>query len=450
VTSPSFPMRRLLLLPAVALVLLGGPVLAMEDPGTPPAAYSEVPAAPAGETVQAGWTSAPTPVDANLVGVKWDGDPEAAFTVEVQSPDGTWAKPTPIEGGNEADEGTQDATAAAAHPGTTSEPVWVGENVTNVRVSLTSGEAADVKVAAVDSTPEADVPAGSAAALGDIIPHIDGPSRYAFAAALFGVALLLGAMALGWTPWRSRRLMRMLPLAAVAILLAACVPPAPTIPDGTVQPGIYSRETWGARPYGNAGCSATPDIAPALKFAVVHHTVNSNDYSSSQVASMIRGIQSYHMDANGYCDIAYNFIVDKFGGIFEGRAGGIANPVIGGHTGGFNTGSVGVALLGTYTSVQPSDAEWNSLVHLLRWRLSVGHVNANAPFTTTVASSPCNCQRWAPGTVVTIPVSVVGHRDLDFTECPGDAFWPRLGALRDQVQAGTVFPPPPPPTTTTT
>ena len=90
---------------------------------------------------------------------------------------------------------------------------------------------------------------------------------------------------------------------------------------------------------------------------------------------MVRGIQSYHMDANGYCDIAYNFLIDKYGQIFEGRDGGIDKPVIGGHAGGFNTGSVGVALIGDYSTVKPTDAQWQALVHLLRWRLSVGGVD---------------------------------------------------------------------------
>ena len=162
---------------------------------------------------------------------------------------------------------------------------------------------------------------------------------------------------------------------------------------------------------------------------------------------MVRAIQAYHMDADGYCDIAYHFLVDKYGQIFEGRAGGIDQPVIGGHAGGFNSGSVGVALIGDYTSVKPTQAQWSALVSLLRWRFSVARVDPSQGFFQTVASSPCNCQRWPAGTHVAFSSTIVWHREVDQTACPGDAFAPDLTNLRIQVQSGIVIPPP---TTTTT
>jgi len=441
--SPRVLLRRLLVVPAAALLLLGIPVLAVAQTAPPPATTVEVPVAP-DQAVEAGWTSAPTPVDANLLGVTWDGDPAAEFTVEVQASDGTWSSATGVESDvdGQAEEGSKDAVKAALDPRIASEPVWVGDDAQAVRVSLTSGTATDVAVAAVDA-PSAPAPDGSAGALAEFVPSIDGAGRYVFAGALLATALLVGLVAFGWSPWRSRRVRRVAPLVVVALVLAACVPVAPPKPvtNGSTMPGIYTRDIWGARPF---ACAGGPEYAPQLKFGVVHHTVNSNSYSAQSVASMIRGIQAYHMDANGYCDIAYHFIVDKYGGIWEARAGGMSLPVIGGHSGGFNTGSTSVALLGDYSNIQPPAGQWNAMVHLLQWRLSVGGVHPNAPFTTTVASSPCNCQRWAPGTTVTIPVSLVGHRDLDYTACPG-AVWNQLGQLRDQVAAGWVAP-----TTTTT
>src|SRR5581483_2410503 len=92
-----------------------------------------------------------------------------------------------------------------------------------------------------------------------------------------------------------------------------------------------------------------------------------------------------------------------------------------------------------------NDAQWNALVLLLRWRLSVARVDPTQGFWQTVGSSPCNCQRWAVGTSVFLPNAIVGHRDVDFTDCPGAAFYPELTLLRQQVQSGIVFPP----TTTT-
>lgn len=433
-------------------MLLGAPVLAAENPTPPTPTYDVVSVAPAGETVQQGWTSAPTPVDASLVGVKWEGDPNTKFTVEVRSTGGEWTKPTPIEGGNETDRGTQDAAGAASVSGSVSDPVWVGEDATAVRVAVTSGAASDVSLAAVDAAP-ATAPSGSAGALGGIVPRIDGPGRYAFAIALFALAALLVAFAFGLSPWRSRRARRVIAIGALSALgLTACVP----IPDGSTPPFIHGRAEWGAQQFGTgpAPCPGGPEYANSLRFAVVHHTVNSNNYSEAQVPAMIRSIQEYHMNANGYCDIAYNFVVDRFGGVWEARDGGITNPVIGGHAGGFNYGSVGVALLGNYQSVQPSGAEWNSLVHLLRWRLSAARVDPTQGFWQTVASSPCNCQRFPVGSSWFFGNAIVWHQTVDYTECPGNAFAPRLAELQSAVQAGIVIPPLPPaptvPTSTTT
>lgn len=440
-------MRRLLLLPAALLVLLGGPVLAVESttPATP--TTDEVPVAPADQTVAEGWQSAPTPVDANVVGVSWEGDTAAEFTIEVLRANGTWTPATAVEGDSDSqvDEGTGDAVGAATIEGTASDPIWIGDDATAVRVTLADGTASNVSIEAVDSS-AADPPPGSAAALGGFVPAIDGPQRYLFAGALLAAAALLAAIALGWSPWRRTAVRRaVLVVLAGALVVSACRPAPPA--NGTVQPAIIARTQWSARPFGTGPvtCGAPSMAAGGLRFAVVHHTAGTNNYSPQQSASIVRGIQSYHMNANGFCDVAYHFLIDKYGQIFEGRDGGITNPVIGGHAGGFNTGSVGVALLGDFTSIKPSNAQWQALVHLLRWRLSVGYVNPAAGFWQTVASSPCNCQKWPVGTSVYLPNAIVTHRDVDHTGCPGNAFYTELGTLRSQVQSGIVFPP----TTTT-
>jgi hypothetical protein len=441
-------MRRLLIVPAAALVLLGGPVLATEATTPPPATTNEVAVAPAGQTVQPGWTSESTPVDANLVGVEWDGDPAAEFTVEAQHADGSWEPASPVgtDADNQPDAGTKDAASVAQDTSLASEPVWVGDDATAVRVALTSGEAANVTVAAVNADPAAS-PSGSAGANAGWFPAVRGSGRYLFAGALFAIAALLVALAFGWSPWRRRSLrLLVLPMLA-ALVLAACIPPPPSGGGSGIaepQPAMFTRGDWGARPF---SCAGGPEYASSLKFAVVHHTVNSNNYQPGDSAAMVRAIQAYHMDVNGYCDIAYHFVIDKYGQIFEGRDGGIDRPVIGGHAGGFNTGSTGVALLGDYSNVNATPAQWEALVHLLRWRLSVGGVDPSLGFWHTVGESPCNCQNWPPGTVVHFDNAIVGHRDVDQTACPGNTFYPQLGNLREQVQSGIVIPPP---TTTTT
>jgi hypothetical protein len=426
-------MRRLLILPALALVLLGTPVLAL-DQHPPPATTQHVPVAPAAQTERAGFRSASTPVHANLVGVEWQGDPAATFTVDVLDSRGTWTSTSTLASDAEADPATKDVLHAAATRGGlhATEPVWLGNDVDAVQVHVVSGQAAGLQVAAV-SAPVAGAPSGSAGALGGWVPPVSGSDRDLFAGALFGSAALLGAVALGWSPWRRRRhrRVRMVAVLAVAAVGIASCASSPPIPGGS-QPAITSRSAWGARAF---DCAGGPQYAPSLQFAVVHHTVNSNTYSPTDSPAIVRAIQAYHMDTNGFCDIAYNFLVDQYGQIFEGRDGGITQPVIGAHAGGFNSGSVGVALIGDFTTAPVPSAMFSSLVSLLAWRLPVGGVDPQQSFSHTVSSSPCNCMRWPVGTTVTFPNSIVGHRDVDYTECPGDQMWNRLGELRADVEA---------------
>ena len=118
-----------------------------------------------------------------------------------------------------------------------------------------------------------------------------------------------------------------------------------------------------------------PKYAASVQFAVVHHTAGNNSYTASQSAAIVRGIEVYHVKGNGWNDIGYNFLVDKYGQVFEGRYGGVDKNVIGAHAEGFNTGSTGVALLGTYGSAGPSAAARTALANLLAWRLDLAHID---------------------------------------------------------------------------
>lgn len=444
-------MRRLLLLPALALVLMGAPVLALQSTAPPVPTTEDLPVSAPVEQVAEGWVSTETPVDATLMGVRWNGDPGAEFTVEVQRADGTWDAAEGIAGDDtEPDAGTPDAARQATQPGPehATDPVWLGEDATAVRVGLEAGAASDVTVAAIDSS-AAVAPSGSAGALG-VLGIVDGPDRYGFALALLGLALLLVACAFRWSPRRLTRGRVPAFVALGAIVLAACVPaappPPPAPPTGTPpgQPAMTSRASWG----GDLAfkCAGGPVSATSLKFAVVHHTAGSNSYAPGNSVGIIRGIYAYHVNTLGYCDVAYNFFVDKYGQIFEGRWGGTDKPIIGGHSGGFNTSSTGIAVLGNYQTSNVPAAGWDAVVRLLRWKLSVHGVDPALGFSTVVASSPCGCMHWPAGTLVSFPNAIVGHRELDATLCPGGSFFAQFGALRSQVQSGISIPPP---TTTT-
>ena len=122
--------------------------------------------------------------------------------------------------------------------------------------------------------------------------------------------------------------------------------------------------------------AAPPRYAKSVAFAVVHHTAGSNDYTRGQSRRRSSAaIELYHVRGNGWNDIGYNFLVDKYGQVFEGRAGGIDRNVIGAHAEGFNTGSVGVALIGNYSATVDRPAAEHALVGLLAWRLDVAHVD---------------------------------------------------------------------------
>jgi len=430
-------MRRLLLIPAALLVLVGSPVLALENTPPPPVTSEAVPVVAPDVAVGPGWESPVTATDATLVGVSWEGDPAASFAVEVQYSDGNWTKAEGLINDIGTDSGTAEAARVDAIGNQGTEPVWVGSDATAVRVVVESGSVSDVTLNAVTSEVTG-APSGAAGALASALSLPSGTERFAFGGALLLIAAVLVAIALGWSPRRDRLRLTAL-LAVVALTLVACrpPPPAPTPLDGSVQPAITGRGAWGARGF---ACGSV-DYAPALKFAVVHHTAGSNNYNADASPAIIRGIQNYHMDALGYCDIAYNFLIDKYGQIFEGRAGGINRAVNAAHAGGFNTASAGVALFGDYTSISPPAAQWNSLVHLLRWRLSVAGINPALGFSTTARGSPCNCARWGEGAAVSFPSAILGHRDLNKTACPGNTFYPQLDSIRTQVQSGIVIPP---------
>ena len=128
-------------------------------------------------------------------------------------------------------------------------------------------------------------------------------------------------------------------------------------------PAIVTRAAWGAN---EEIVRARPSLAPAVRLAVIHHTAGTNSYTRAQAAAIVRGIEVYHVQGNGWNDIGYNFLVDRFGTVYEGRGGGIERNVIGAHAEGFNTGTTGIALLGNYLSAVPTPAQQNALAGLAR------------------------------------------------------------------------------------
>ena len=202
----------------------------------------------------------------------------------------------------------------------------------------------------------------------------------------------------------------------------------PILNAGPGQPPIIARQGW-------AGGQARPVHAPTfgtVDLAFVHHTVNPNGYSAAQVPALLLSIFYYHVQVRGFWDIAYNFIIDLYGGIWEARAGGIDMAVIGAHAGAYNTESTGIAVLGDFMNVVPSQAAMASLQRLLAWKLSLHGLPAQGQVTVVVNPASAFYTPFPPGAHVSLP-RIAGHREGDSTDCPGNALYAQLPSVRSQV-----------------
>ena len=193
------------------------------------------------------------------------------------------------------------------------------------------------------------------------------------------------------------------------------------------SPPIVSRSAWGADESIRKGA---PQYAPAIRFASVHHTAGPNSYSPAQAAAIMRAIEVYHVKSNGWNDIGYNFLVDRYGTVYEGRYGGIDRNVIGAYARGFNTGSTGVAVIGTFSAAAIPAAAETSLEKLLAWRLDLAHVDPVSTLTFVSGGS----ERYRAGVPVVLR-AVSGHRDTGLTTCPGDLLYARLDTIAAKTQA---------------
>ncbi len=187
----------------------------------------------------------------------------------------------------------------------------------------------------------------------------------------------------------------------------------------TPKPVIYSRAQWGADERLRSGSPGYHEVHAGF----VHHTVNANSYTKDEVPAMLRSIYAYHTRSRGWSDVGYNYLVDRFGRIWEGRAGGVDRPVVGAHTLGYNENSFAMSAIGNFEQVRPSEAVVQAYGALFAWKLSLHGVDA-------ASGSQKVGNRSFP--------AVNGHRDAGSTACPGAFLYQRLGdirALADAAQA---------------
>ncbi|MDI3390231.1 peptidoglycan recognition protein [Streptomyces sp. B-S-A8] len=188
------------------------------------------------------------------------------------------------------------------------------------------------------------------------------------------------------------------------------------------RPRIVTRKGWGAD---EKLREKNFVYTKTVRAAFVHHSATGNNYRCSQAPSLLRSIYRYHVKSSGWRDLGYNFAVDKCGNIYEGRAGGVAKPVMGAHTLGFNTNTTGIAVLGTYSKTNPPKAAVNAVAKLTAWKL--GLHGGNPRGTTVMTSGGSNLYK--KGTDVRLNV-ISGHRDGFATECPGGRLYSKLGTAR--------------------
>jgi len=225
------------------------------------------------------------------------------------------------------------------------------------------------------------------------------------------------------------------PKSSEADVLAAETPPATAVAAGDpLKPAIITREQWGAD---ESLRTSGPVYTGPIKVGFVHHTASTNSYTADTAAAQVRALYAYFTLSLGYSDIAYNFFVDRFGRLYEGRAGGMDKNVLGGHTAGFNQNTFAVSALGNFDVYKPTSSEGSAMAtaiaRLMAWKLALNHADPTGT-ATLVSNSGAGTSKYAPGETATVPV-ISGHRDIGLTACPGQYLETYVPSIRTQAKA---------------
>lgn len=215
-----------------------------------------------------------------------------------------------------------------------------------------------------------------------------------------------------------------------------------------LRPAIITRAQWGANErLRNGG----PEYTGQIRVGFVHNTASTTNYTPAGAYQQMRNLYMWYVRGLKYNDMAYNFLIDRYGRLFEGRGGGIDKNVRGGHTGGLNDNSFAVSAIGNYQVDRPSSAEatkmTNSIARLMAWKFRLNGLKPTGYGTITSSGAG----KWGPqkaGVRYTFR-RISGHRDASWTDCPGDNLYPYLPTIRRKAvtyaSGGTPVEPPPPP-----
>jgi hypothetical protein len=378
-------MRRTIIssLLAASLIAAGtvaAPALSTQNYIPAPVDFELAPnAAEAGQEVSGKVVSRPlyAPKRFDVVGVRWSGgDAQTDVDVRVRTEGGKWSDwaEATADVADAPDPGSREATATRA-----SKPVWTG-GADEVQYR-TSERLRGAKLEFINTTGTATAAARAETAV-----------RKAANRGVTGVAGFFSASA--------------------------------------AAPSMVSRAEWGGDRYCRPRSS--PDTG-SVKAVFVHHTATTNGYTRGEVSNMVLGICRYHRNTNGWSDIGYNFLVDKYGRAYEGRAGGITKAIVGAQAQGWNAQSTGVANLGDFSSGGQSSSALTALDRLITWKLDHHRTPRGGRVTLTSAGGASN--RYSAGTRRTFN-RISGHRDGNQTSCPGSALYRQLPRLRTAVEEG--------------
>ncbi len=355
--------------PAVPEQILTEPATVRTIALRAPAARSAA-AADAGDGTAAAVPAGPT-APFSMVGLTWT-DPRAALggtaQVRVRAVGGGWSAWQTLETDGEA---MADGTAGTRG---SSDPLWVGDS-----------DGVQARVLAAGGT-AADLPAGLRLDLVDPGTTVPAPATGRSAAS-----------------------------APADAGTAAAAPGRPV-------PPVVRRSQWGANeklmPHG-------PEYTGWVQALFVHHTAGTNDYACADSPRLLRGIQAYHVKSRGWNDIGYNFLVDRCGTLYEGRAGGIGRPVLGAHTFGFNSDTAGIAVMGNYERRYVNTAVKVAVARIAAWKIGEHGYDPLGKVVLTARSAG----KFPAGTRVTMN-RIAGHRNAVGTACPGDALYSQLPSIR--------------------
>lgn len=196
-----------------------------------------------------------------------------------------------------------------------------------------------------------------------------------------------------------------------ALVHRLVTPPAQAATGRAVLGEVQPRSAWGAD---ESLRRSAPSYAPSVQAVVVHHTANANGYSAADVPALIRADYAYHVQGRGWADLGYNLLVDQFGRVWEGRYGGLGRATVGSHAQGFNTGTLGVAMLGDMTQTTASTAARRAMARVIGYAALTWHFDPAGSVVLTSKGSP----KFASGRRVSLP-RVFGHQQTGNTACPG-------------------------------